>query len=83
MTHVEIRAGHATDVLARPLTSAEASLVTGYLSLSGIPVLVSVDRGLVHFWPERALTTWEQVQVYRAVKAVSDSPTMWDGRGPA
>jgi hypothetical protein len=84
VSHVVIDHGHATDILARPLSHAQAHLITGYLHLAGIPALISVDRdGLVQLWPERALETVEQVAVYRVVAAVSDSQFARHGRGSA
>lgn len=74
MSHVELIAGRATDVLARPLTHSQAAQITGVLHMADIPVLVSVDRGgVVQLWPERALTTVELVHAYRAIAAVTDS----------
>lgn len=74
MSHVFIDEGHATDVLARPLTTADANLVTAMLGHAGIPVELSTDAaGIVQLWPLRALETFEMVAAYRAIAAISDS----------
>lgn len=84
MSHVFIAEGHATDVLARPLTTADANLVTAMLGHAGIPVELSTDAaGIVQLWPLRAFTTAEEVQAHRAIAAVSDSRIAWHGRGSA
>lgn len=81
MSVVVITRGHVTDVLKRPLSHTDALLITGVLYRAGIPVDVYVESdGLAHLWAMRALDTREQVQVYRAVKAVSDSGLVWGGR---
>lgn len=84
MSRVTIVAGHATEVLARPLTTADANLVTAMLGHAGIPVELSTDAaGIVQLWPLRALSTVEEVQAHRAIAAVSDSRIAWHGRRPA
>lgn len=76
--------GHATDVPARPLSHTDAAVITGVLHRAGIPVLVSVDaEGFVRLWPERALSTLEEVQAFKAITDVTDSRIAWRGRWPA
>lgn len=78
MSHVVIAAGHATDVLARPLTFADARLVAATLGHAGIPVESSTDdAGVVQLFPLRVLTTAEEVAALRAITAVTDSPDAW------
>ncbi len=71
---------HAGDHIERPCTETQATDVEAMLAQRlGVMVRPVLDGRTVHLWPERRLTTAEEVRVLRAFAAVTDSPLAWHG----
>lgn len=59
------------------LSDAEVTAICEQLAAQHIPVSVNVDAEVVHLWPQRSVSTVEEVTVLRAVCAKTDSRIAW------
>lgn len=64
-------------VVGHHITPADASAICAGLDRRGIPVVVSVKAGVVDVWPQRPVTTVEEVTVLGAVISQTDCPVKW------
>jgi hypothetical protein len=63
------------------LSGAEAAAITHRLDGQHIPVRIAVDEAeTVHLYPQRQVTTREEVTALAAVLSWTDAPAAW--RGP-
>ncbi len=74
---------HAGDRIARPLTDETGRVLNAVLwQVYGLRIQPTPDlAGVVQLWPDRPLSTVEEVRATRAIKAVTDSPLHWNRPG--
>lgn len=72
--------GHTTyvGVIARPLHTADAEVLTTVLAEVGIPVRV-VAGPIVHLYALAAVSTRDEVRVLAAVGSATDARLSWHG----
>jgi hypothetical protein len=60
------------------LSGVEADAIVADLGAAGIPVIVRMQHHAAHLYPQRAVTTSEEVRVLRAVELRTDA-FVWHG----
>lgn len=69
---------------AHALSGSEAATICRDLERQHIPVLADVDEAdVVHLWPQRAVSTLEEVTTLAAFIGRTDSPVRWHAWHPA
>lgn len=61
----------------RPCTDTMAADITATLADRRIPVRAAIDDHAVHVWPQRPVTTAEEVAALRAFSLATDSRLIW------
>jgi hypothetical protein len=61
----------------RPLTVDDAIEVLDELAGQQLPVVLAADQAVVHLFPQRDMTTREEVRVLRCCSAHTDARLVW------
>jgi hypothetical protein len=65
--------------VTHPLSRAEAAAIRDRLHDGGIDVTVTVDGPTAHLWPQRPMSTYDEVTALAAFLAATDG-VAWHGR---
>jgi hypothetical protein len=69
-------------VVVHELSGVEADAIVADLGAAGIPVVLRIQNHAAHLYPQRAVTTSEEVRVLRAVELRTDA-FVWHRAGVA
>jgi hypothetical protein len=64
-------------VTAQPLTADQAADITAALADRHIPIRAAIDGGAVHVWPQRPMSTGDEVTALGAFIAATDARLHW------